>query len=81
MTPQQSALCEGIKRFGYTKNSRVRLYGKVLELTSDPICTGDECVSCGARDVKSGREASIRIPLNIVRMAHERSGHHGHHAA
>jgi len=81
MTPQQSALCEGIKRFGYTKNSRVRLYGKVLELTSDPICTGEECVLCEARDLKSGREASVRIPLNIVRMAHDGGGPEGHRAA
>ena len=69
MTPQQSELCEAIKRFGYAKNSRVKLYGKLLEVISDPVCIGDECVSVHARDLKSGGSASVRIPLNIVRMA------------
>jgi hypothetical protein len=71
MTPQESALCETIKRFGYAKNAKVRLYGKVLEIISDPVCFGDECVSFRARDLKSGCSASVRIPLNIVRMASE----------
>jgi hypothetical protein len=76
MTPHQSALCEAIKRFGYVKNSHVRLYGKNLELMSDPVCIGEECVCFDARDMKSGLKASVRIPLNIVRMADE-----GRHAA
>jgi len=76
MTPQQSALCETIKRFGYARNAKVRLYGKLLEVISDPVCVGDECVSFGARDLKSGCSANVRIPLNIVRMAGD-----GHRAA
>jgi hypothetical protein len=76
MTPDQSALCETIKRFGYAKNAKVRLYGRLLEVISDPVCIGDEGVSVCARDLKSGSSASIRIPLNIVRMAGE-----GHRAA
>jgi hypothetical protein len=71
MTPQQSALCETIKRLGYAKDSRVRLYGKLLEVISDPVCSGNDCVSVHARDLKSGTSEHFRIPLNIVRMAGE----------
>jgi hypothetical protein len=67
MTLEQTALCEAIKRLGYTRNTRVRLYGRIFDLTSDPVCLGQTFVFVDAREASSGQNVRVRIPLTIVR--------------
>ena len=67
------ALCETIKRLGYAQNNQVRLYGRVLDLLSDPVSVGENFVFVDALDRKSGQVRRVRIPPTIVQTARIKS--------
>ncbi len=71
MTKQQTAICERLKRLGYSQGNRVRIYGQEFELISDPITVQDQLVFVDGVERKSGDVRRIRIPLPIVRMIHQ----------
>ena len=71
MTKGQVQLCERLKRLGFARESRLRLYGTEFELLSDPILVGDNLVFVDAIDRKSGILRRIRIPLTILSKAKE----------
>lgn len=66
---QPDTLCKAIKRLGYARNNRVRLYGEVFDLVSDPISVGENLVFVDAVERKSGQVKRIRIPSTIVQIA------------
>jgi len=66
---QPDTLCKAIKRLGYARNNRVRLYGEVFDLVSDPISVGETSVVVDAVERKSGRVRRVRIPSTIVQIA------------
>jgi hypothetical protein len=47
----------------------MKLYGEVLELTSEPIVIADDVVLVDATAKKSGKSRRVPIPLPIVNMA------------
>jgi hypothetical protein len=66
---QPDTLCEAIKRLGYARNNRVRFYGEVFDLVSDPISAGETLVFVDAVERKSGQVRRVRIPSTIVQIA------------
>jgi len=66
---QLDALCAAIKRLGYARNNRVRLYGEVFDLVSDPVSVGETSVFVDAVERKSGQVRRVRIPSTIVQIA------------
>lgn len=66
-------LCEMLRRLGYRQKTQVRLYGRVFDLVSDPVSTGDNLVFVDAWERESGRLMRVRIPPTIVQMARKRS--------
>jgi len=68
---QKSDLCKTIKRLGYTKDHQVELYGRVFEITSDPVCLGEHLVFVDAREPNSRHTTRVRIPMNIVQKAQQ----------
>jgi hypothetical protein len=68
MTTQQHALCERLKKLGYSQGNRVRMYGEEFDLISDPIIVQDQLVVVDGVERKSSSFRRIRIPLPIVRM-------------
>jgi len=66
---QPDALCEAIKRLGYARNNRVRLYGELFDLVSDPILVGETLVFVDAVERESGLVRRVRIPSTIVQIA------------
>jgi hypothetical protein len=66
---QPDTLCEAIKHLGYARNNRVRLYGEVFDLVSDPIRVGETLVFVDAVERKSGQVRRVRIPSTIVQIA------------
>jgi hypothetical protein len=66
---QPGTLCETLEHLGYSKNNRVRLYGEVFDLVSDPVAVGEDFVFVDARERKSGQVRRVRIPQSIVQMA------------
>ena len=72
MRKQGTVICEMIKRLGYGQNNQVRLYGKVFELTSDPVSVGEKLFFVDALERKTGLVKRVRIPLNVYMAKEER---------
>jgi hypothetical protein len=66
---QPDTICEAIKHLGYARNNRVRLYGEVFDLVSDPISVSETLVFVDAVERKSGEVRRVRIPSTIVQIA------------
>jgi len=47
---KQEKLGEEVKRYGYSKNQKIKLYGKGLEIVSDPVNPEDDNVFVEARE-------------------------------
>jgi hypothetical protein len=62
-------LGELVKRYGYAKQQKVKLYGKELELVSDPILRGEDNVFVNAREEGSHQVREVQVPQNVVAMA------------
>ena len=62
-------LGEEVKRYGYSKNQRIKLYGKGLELVSDPVNTEDDNVFVDAREDGTDKVRQVQVPRNVVEMA------------
>jgi hypothetical protein len=71
MTSQQIALCERLKRLGYSQGNRIRIYGQEFDLISDPITVQEELVFVDGVERRSGDVRRVRIPLPVVRMIHQ----------
>ena len=68
MTSQQIALCERLKRMGYSEGQRIRLYGQEFDLTSDPFAIYENLVFVDGVERKSGVARRVRVPLPVVQM-------------
>jgi hypothetical protein len=69
MTKQQIHLSAKLQRLGFTKGNQMKLYGEVLELTSEPILVAEDVVLVDATAAASGRSRRVRIPLPILNMS------------
>ena len=62
-------LLEAVQRFGYANTKKIKLYGKELELVSDPINQQGDAVFIDAREKRTGQVKEVQVPRNIVEMA------------
>lgn len=63
-------LGERIQRYGYAKKKKVKLYGKQLEIVSDPANRHGDDVFVDAREEGTTEQArQVQIPRNVVEMA------------
>ena len=62
-------LGEAVKRFGYAKKKKIKLYGKELELVSDPVNKENEDVFVEAREEGTNNVRQVQIPRNVVEIA------------
>ncbi|HKU27600.1 MAG TPA: hypothetical protein VJQ54_19165 [Candidatus Sulfotelmatobacter sp.] len=62
-------LDEAVKRYGYSKKKKIKLYGKNLELVSDPINREDDNVFVDAREEGTDHVRQVQVPRNVVQMA------------
>ena len=60
---------EEVKRYGYAKKKKVKLYGKRLELVSDPVTRESDDVFVDAREEATGKVQQVQVPRNVVEMA------------
>lgn len=61
-------LGEAVKRYGYAKKKKIKLYGKEMELVSDPTSRKDD-VFVEAREEGTDNVRQVQIPRNVVEMA------------
>jgi hypothetical protein len=59
-------LGEGVQRYGYAKKKKVKLYGKELELFSDPINPQGDDVFVDAREKGTENAKQVQVPRNVV---------------
>jgi len=62
-------LGEAVKRYGYAKKKKIKLYGKELELVSDPVHRQDDDVFVDAREPGNDSVRKVQVPRNVVEMA------------
>jgi len=62
-------LGDAVKRYGYAKKKKIKLYGKELELVSDPVYRQDDDVFVDAREEASDNIRQVQVPRNVVEMA------------
>ena len=61
-------LGEAVKRYGYANKKKIKLYGKELELVSDPTDRNDD-VFVDAREEGTDHVRQVQVPRNVVQMA------------
>jgi hypothetical protein len=61
-------LGEAVKLYGYAKKKKIKLYGKELELVSDPMTQEDD-VFIDAREEGTQSVRQVQVPRNVVQMA------------
>ena len=62
-------LGEAVKRYGYGKKKKIKLYGKELELVSDPVNRQGDIVVVDAREEGTDSVRQVQVPRNVVEMA------------
>ena len=62
-------LGELVQRYGYAKKKKIKLYGKELELVSDPTNLQGDDVFVDAREEGTERVRPVQVPRNVVEMA------------
>lgn len=62
-------LGEAVKRYGFAKKKKIKLYGKELELVSDPVKGQDDDVFVDAREEGTASVRQVQVPRNVVQMA------------
>ena len=71
MTGPKQPLNEKLKNLGFAHGNRMRLYGEIFEMASEPIIVTESLVLVDAIETRSGSHRRLRIPLPILRMASE----------
>jgi hypothetical protein len=73
---RQGWVCNRLRDLGYAKERHIRLYGKDLRLTSNPIVDdGGYCVD--GIESKSGTVRRIHLPLMMVRVVEQEADNEG----
>jgi hypothetical protein len=62
-------LGEAVKRYGYAKKKKIKLYGKELEVVSDPVNRQEDDFFVDAREDGTDSVRQVQIPRNVVQMA------------
>lgn len=62
-------LGELVQLYGYAKQKKVKLYGKELELVSDPTNRQGDDVFVDAREKGTEDVRPVQVPRNVVEMA------------
>jgi hypothetical protein len=62
-------LGEEVMRYGYAKKKKVKLYGKKLEVVSDPVNRQGDDVFVEAREEGDDHVKQVQVPRNVVEMA------------
>jgi len=62
-------LSQLVQRYGYAKKRKVKLYGKELELVSDPTNRQGDDVFVDAREEGTEHVRPVQVPKNVVEMA------------
>src|SRR5262249_21299674 len=63
---QPEKLGEAVKLYGYSKKKKIKLYGKELELESDPVNRQEDDVFVEAREKGSNQVKAVQVPRNVV---------------
>ncbi len=67
--PKAEELGEAVKRYGYAKEKKIKLYGKELEVVSDPVNRQNEGVFIDVREEGTEHVIQVQVPRNVVQMA------------
>jgi hypothetical protein len=61
--------CRKLISLGYARSNRVRLYGKELELVSDPFPHGEGGIAVEVAEDRESASRTVKLPLSVVQVA------------
>ncbi|HMK29353.1 MAG TPA: hypothetical protein VK473_06685 [Terriglobales bacterium] len=59
-----------LKQLGYSPSRRIRMYGEIVEIVSDPFIE-DEWIVVRAVVLRSSKARTLRIPLTVIQSLSE----------
>jgi hypothetical protein len=62
-------LGKAVKRYGFAKKRKIKLYGKELQLISDPVNRQDDDVFVDVREEGTDSVRQVQVPRNVLQMA------------
>ena len=68
----QPSFTARLKKLGFARGNQMRLYGGNFEIAGEPIIISDDEVLVDTIDVKLGTVKRMRIPLPVLKVAHEK---------
>ena len=69
----QPSLTARLKKLGFALGNQMRLYGEKFEIAGEPIFISNDEVLVDAIEMRSGTLKRMRIPLPVLKMAHEKA--------
>jgi len=60
---------KAVQQYGFAKGKRIKLYGKELEIVSDPTNVQGDDVFVEARESVTKDVRQVQVPRNVVEMA------------
>jgi len=67
--PKPENLGEAVQRYGFAKKQKFKLYGKELEIVSDPVNAEGEDIFVDALEKGTEDVRRVQVPRNVVEMA------------
>jgi hypothetical protein len=61
--------CRKLISLGYARSNRVRLYGKEVELVSDPFPHREGGIAIEVAESKQSASRTVKLPLSVVQVA------------
>lgn len=66
---QDKATCLKLISLGYARSNRVRLYGKEVQLVSDPFPHNDGGIAVEVMQGSDSSSKTIKLPLSVLQVA------------
>lgn len=68
MVDAKSDICEKLKKLGFARSNRIKLYGEEIRLLSDPF-PHESGIAVEASNPNGQSKRTVRLPLPILKMA------------
>ena len=65
--------CRKLISLGYARSNSVRLYGREVQLVSDPFPHGDGGIAVEVLERNASASRILKLPLSVVQVANKKS--------
>lgn len=70
---QENETCRKLISLGYARSNRVRLYGREVQLVSDPFPHREGGIAVEVVDAAASGSRTLKLPLSVLQVAAKKS--------